>query len=145
MANTIPRAFFAYPLSRPLLSESIREAVRKINAGGQINIQTWEEYGDAGNLITNTICNAINEADLFFADVTGLNANVMFELGYAIARDKRIWLVFNKTLKDQKKMFDELKVLSTIEYVDFCNSDDIISGFYKNNPLRNIESTIFAK
>ena len=145
MANTAPNAFFAYPSRRPLLNESIREAVRKINVQGQIKIQTWEDYGNAGTLITNTICNTINEADLFFADVTGLNANVMFELGYAIARNKRIWLIFNKTLKDEEKMFNELKILSTIEYVDFSNSDNIVSGFYKSNPLRNIEDTIFRK
>ena len=143
MASTIPRAFFAYPSSRPLLSESIREAVREINAGRRVNIQTWEECRSGGNLIIDTICDAINEAELFFADVTGLNANVMFELGYAIARDKRIWLIFNKTLKEEEKMFNELKILSTIEYVDFCNSEDIVSGFYKNNPVEDIESTIF--
>ena len=143
MANTIPEAFFAYPSSRPLLSESIREAVREINAGRRVKIQTWEDYKGGGNSIINTIWDAINKADLFFADVTGLNANVMFELGYAIARNRRIWLIFNKTLKDEEKMFNELKILSTIEYVDFSNSEDIVSGFYKNNPVEDLESTIF--
>ena len=137
MANTIPEAFFAYPSSRPLLSESIREAVREINTGRRVKIQTWEDYKGGGNSIINTIWDAINRADLFFADVTGLNPNVMFELGYAIARNRRIWLIFNKTLKDEEKMFNELKILSTIEYVDFSNSEDIVSGFYRNNPVED--------
>ena len=145
MANTIPRAFFAYPSSRPLLSESIREAVRKINVRGQINIQTWEEYSSGGNLIINTICDAIDEAQLFCADVTGLNANVMFELGYAIACDKRTWLIFNKAHTEDENMFNELKVLSPVEYVEFYNSENIISGFYRSNLLGNLENTLFRK
>ena len=143
MAYTIPRAFFAYPSSRPLLSESIREAAHQINTGGRVKIQTWEDCRSGGSFIIDTICTAIDEAELFFADITGFNANVMFELGYAIACDKRIWLIFDTTYADEKKMFNELKVLSTIEYIPFCNSQDIVSGFYKNNPVDDKENTIF--
>ena len=70
----------------------------------------------------------------------------MFELGYAIARDKRIWLIFNKTYTtEEEKMFNELNVLSTVEYIDYSNSEDIVSGFYKNNPVEDIENTIFRR
>ena len=143
MAYTIPRAFFAYPSSQPLLSESIREAARQINTGGRVEIQTWEDYRSGGSFIIDTICAAIDEAELFFADITGFNPNVMFELGYAIACDKRIWLVFDPTYPKEKKMFSELQVLSTIEYVSFSNSQEIVSGFYKNNPVDDRENTIF--
>ena len=143
MAYTAPRAFFAYPSKPPLSSESIRKAVGQINKGGRVDIKTWEEYRRGGNFIIDTICAAIDEADLFFADITGFNPNVMFELGYAIARDKRIWLIFDTTYPKEKQMFNELKVLSTIEYISFCNSEDIVSGFYKNNPVDDKENTIF--
>ena len=108
-----------------------------------VNIKRWEEYSIGGNFIINTICDAIDEAELFFADLTGLNPNVMFELGYAIAHDKRIWLIFDDTHKDAKKMFNQLRILTTVGYVQCYNSDDIIKGFHKEKPYASIEDTIF--
>lgn len=143
MANTIPKAFFAYPSSGRTLKEPIQEAVHEINLGGQVNIQTWEECNIGGKFVINTICDAIDEAELFFADLTGLNANVMFELGYAIARKKRIWLILDMSYTEGKNMFNQLKVLTTVGYVDCCNSEDIVIGFYKDKPFSDIENTIF--
>ena len=40
-------------------------------------------------------------------------------------------------------MFDQLKVLTTVGHVRCCNSEDIVSGFYKDNPIAEIEKTIF--
>ena len=65
MSNTLPKAFFAYPSSRPILGESIREAALQINNGRRVNIQTWEDRRSGGNLIIRTICDAIDEAELF--------------------------------------------------------------------------------
>ena len=143
MSDTIPKAFFAYSSSHPTLRESIQEAVRELNAGKQINIKTWEKCSIGGKFVINAICDAIDEAELFFADLTGLNANVMFELGYAIARDKRIWLIFDETYTEGKKMFNQLKVLTTVGYSPCCNSDDIVSGFYSDKPFADLENTIF--
>lgn len=142
MANAIPKAFFAYPSQSPL-REAIQQAVRDLSARRQVSIQTWEEFQSVGQVIISTICDAIDRAQLFFADLTGLNPNVMFELGYAIARDKRIWLIFDDTYTSEKSMFDQLKVLTTVGHVRCCNSEDIVSGFYKDNPIAEIEKTIF--
>lgn len=143
MSNTIPKAFFAYPSSHPTLREPVQDAVRELNAAKRINITTWEECSTGGKFVINTICDAIDEASIFFADLTGLNANVMFELGYAISCDKRVWLIFDETYTEEKKMFDQLKVLTTVGYRPCCNSQDIISAFYKDNPTADLENTIY--
>ena len=143
MVHTIPNAFFAYPSNPPTLKESIQEAVHILNAKGHVNIRTWEDCAIGGNSIVDTICREINEADLFLADLTGLNANVMFELGYAIACKKRVWLIFDKTYTESKNMFNQLKVLTTVGYVSCCNSDEIVSKFYDENPIGDLENTIF--
>ena len=143
MTHIIPKAFFAYPSISPTLKEPIQEAVNRLNAQGHIAIKTWEDCSIGGNFIIDTICREIDEADLFLADLTGLNANVMFELGYAIARKKRVWLIFDETYTEGKNMFNQLKVLTTVGYVSCCNSDDIISAFYKENPAADLENTIF--
>ncbi len=143
MEDRIPKAFFAYSSSAPTLRESIQQAVRELNSAKQIDIKTWEQCSSGGKFIIETICEGIDEADLFFADLTGLNANVMFELGYAIARDKRIWLLFDTTYTKERKLFNQLRVLTTIGYVPCSNSQDIVSGFYNHNPTRDIEKTIY--
>ena len=143
MVNTIPKAFFAYPSSVQNSKESIHHAVPKLNKNGLVSIKLWEACSPGGNFIINTICHAIDEAELFFADLTGLNPNVMFELGYAIAHNKRIWLIFDDSYTDAKKMFNQLRILTTVGYVQYYNSDDIIRGFYKEKPFANIKDTIF--
>ena len=143
MTNVIPKAFFAYPSSPPTLKEPIQDAVDELNAACHVNIQTWEKCSIGGKLIIDTLCEAIDEAELFFVDLTGCNANVMFELGYAIARDKRIWPIFDTSYTKEKKMFDQLKVLTTVGYVPCCNSDHIVAGFYNNNPVKDMEKTIY--
>ena len=143
MTNIIPQAFFAYSSTQPTLGEPIQTAVHELNGAKQVNIKTWEECNIGGKFVIDTICDAIDEASLFLADLTGLNANVMFELGYAIARKKRIWLILDESYEDGKKMFDQLKVLTTIGYVPCCNSEDIVSGFYDNNPITDINNTIY--
>ena len=143
MTTTIPNAFFAYASSGNTLREPIKDAVNQINAGRHVNIKTWEECSPSGTFLINTICKAIYESDLFFADLTGLNANVMFELGYAIARNKRIWLIFDDTYQKGKNLFNQLKVLTTVGYVRCCNSEDIVSGFYRDKPYLDTTNTIF--
>ena len=143
MTNTTPKAFFAYPSSQPTLREPIQAAVQELNSAKQVYIKTWEECNIGGQFVIDTICTAINEAPLFFADLTGLNANVMFELGYAIARNKRIWLIFDESYTEGRKMFDQFKVLTTVVYLPCCNSSDIVSGFYANSPVRDIDNTIY--
>lgn len=143
MANTIPKAFFAYPSSGQTLKEAIQDAVPKLNNSRLVNITRWEDCSPSGNFIIKTIRKAIDEAELFFADLTGLNHNVMFELGYAIAHNKRIWLIFDDTYTEGKKMFHQLRVLSTVGYTRCCNSDDIVKGFHKERPYASIENTTF--
>ena len=143
MENTTPKAFFAYPSSRPILTEAIRDAARELNNTRQVNIKTWEECNIGGKLIINTIYDEIDNAELFFADLTGLNPNVMFELGYAIACKKRIWLIFDTTYPKEKKMFEQLQIFTTVGYIHFCNSRDIVSGFHNQNPVEDLEATLF--
>ena len=142
MENTIPQAFFAYP-SRSPLEEAIHDSVSELNEKKQVKIKTWEECEIGGTVIIDTICDAIDEAELFLADLTGLNANVMFELGYALACGKRIWLILDDSYTEQQNMFEQLKILTTVGYVSCNNSQHIVSGFYKDKPFADIDNTIF--
>jgi hypothetical protein len=77
--------FFAYP-SKADIAEVIRNAASKINGTGIIQMKTWESCKVGGKIVINEICDSIERAQIFCADLTGLNHNVMFELAFTIAR-----------------------------------------------------------
>jgi hypothetical protein len=140
-----PRAFFAYPSHRHTLSETIREAAAEINKNGVVHVRTWQEMSVTGKNIVQEICREINEAQIFCADLTGLNPNVLFELGYAIARDKRIWPVFDTSFPELRNRFDQLQLLTTTGFAKYTNSDDIVRAFLGEKPYLDIENTVFRQ
>src|ERR1700724_1502477 len=99
-SQSLPRAFFAYPASPLALAETIREAASKINRTHVAIVHPWERMAVTGKNIVQEICREINRAQIFCADITGLNPNVMFELGYAIARNRRIWPVLDASIAE---------------------------------------------
>ena len=86
---------------------------------------------------------AIDDSDFFCADITTLNANVMFELGFAIARDNRIWLIRDDSYVDSRKEFEQLRLLTTIGYKPYTNAEHIIKGFFADSPQTTLELTVF--
>ncbi|HUV69102.1 MAG TPA: hypothetical protein VMW15_05525 [Terracidiphilus sp.] len=92
-SNLLPNGFFAYPSTPPAIPPTIAGAIAGINATQRASIKSWEEMRVGGKVIIGEICEAIDDADFLCADITGINPNVMFEIGYAIATDKRIWLI----------------------------------------------------
>ena len=143
MSAATPTGFFAYPSTPPSIGETIRAAIRKINHGRLIELMPWEDCRTGGKVIIQEICREIDNCDLFCADLTGLNPNVMFELGYAIAKDKRIWLVLDTTISESKAKFEQLRILTTVGYKKYCNSEDIEKGFYKDRPFSDLNRTIY--
>jgi hypothetical protein len=143
MNESLISGFYAYPAMPLSIGEVVREAVAQINLGGVVNLKTWEECRVGGKLIINEICNEINNAHFFCADLTGMNANVMFELGYAIARNKRIWLTIDSTLANATKEFDQLRILTTVGHQPSMNSGLLQNAFYKDRPYEDIQATVF--
>ena len=77
---------------------------------------------------------AIDKADYFCADLTGLNDNVLFEVGYAIAKRKPIWLLHDSSITKAKNRLKQFNLLTNIGYCAYTNSSAIVEGFYKDPP-----------
>lgn len=138
-----PRVFFAYASSPPAVAATIRAAIDSISRSNHATIQSWEELKVNGKFIIREICEAIYRSDFFCADVTGINPNVMFELGYAIASNKRIWLIKDDSYTDSRKEFEQLRLLTTVGYSRYVNSEQIIKSFFAEAPHTSAEDTIF--
>lgn len=132
MSQNNLKGFFAYPSYPATISESIKNAAIEINKGNLIEIKTWEDLSVTGRLIIRNILNEIDESDVFCVDLTGLNPNCMFELGYAITKNKKIWIILDNSLLKNDEIFKQSKFLTNIGYTEYVNSRQIIDGFYKD-------------
>ena len=72
--------------------EVVQKAVAHAIPGEQIDCYCLKEVQAAGR-ITDDIIDSVNKATLCIADVTGSNPNVMWETGYAMAKDKPTILI----------------------------------------------------
>ena len=137
-----PVVFFGYPFRPTIRGEAVVEAARRLREEGAIVPKIWERLSTSGRFVIDVILVTIDEADLAAFDVTELNHNVMFEVGYAIGKDRRIWLLRDETNKAAKRNWDKIKILTTLGYSQFTNSDHIVQSFRRQNPAGAAE-TVF--
>lgn len=124
-----PRAFFAYASRPSSIGESVRSACQELNRTSLVTARTWEEMHPVGQDLISEICREIDACDIFGVDLTSVNPNVMFELGYAIGRQKRIWPIIDPTLERAKRDFEQLRTLTTLGYRPYTNYGQITRAF----------------
>jgi hypothetical protein len=138
-----PHCFVAYPSTPADRAESIEQAIQEIHSGGVVDVIGWKSLTVNGRVIISTICDEIKKRQVFIADVTGLNPNVLFELGYAIAHRKRVWLLLNPRIERAKAEFDRFQLLTTVGYAGYNNSSEIVAQFYRDEPYNNLEQNLY--
>ncbi|PSB25989.1 P-loop ATPase, Sll1717 family [Stenomitos frigidus] len=121
--------FFAYSSQPKSSGESIEEAIKLINSSQVASLKSWRSQTINGKLIIDEVTRAIDEADYFCVDLTGFSDNVIFELGYAMAKDKAIFLIFDNTHIESVRRYKEFSALTTTGYQSYINTTDIVSAF----------------
>lgn len=86
---------------------------------------TWRDMDVPGRMIFCEICKAIRGASAVYADVTTLNFNLMFEIGFAIGLGRAVRPIRDTSYSVDKKAFDAVGVLDTLGYADFTNSGEL--------------------
>jgi hypothetical protein len=137
--------FFAYPSQPRSVGDSVSAAIDEINRAGEVDLVPWARLSVTGKVIIDQILEAIDRAELICADITDANPNVLFELGYAIAKNKRIWLTVDRSYTDSNAKLESLRILTTIGYAPYENSRDIVRRFYEDRPHTDLHKTIFAQ
>ena len=127
--------FFAYPGSSPLLTETMREAARKLGERTELSVKTWEALRVDGRLIIGEVLRAIDGASTVVAEITDLNANVLFEIGYALAADKQVVLCLDTTDSRARKNWKEFGLLSSVGYTPYeASSETLVTEFIRSRP-----------
>jgi Cdc6-like AAA superfamily ATPase len=138
------KGFFAYSSTPEYCGEFIEEAITRINESFKdiVELKSWLFLQISGRLIINEVLKEIDDCDFFCADLTGMNNNVLFELGYAIAIKKPIWIIFDKSDIESNKRFNELNFFSTIGYSSYTSSKNIVTNFSETKVFER-ESSLY--
>ena len=133
------KSFFAYPSSQSEVLKVIRSTKEELAQSGlRLDIHLWEENEICGRPLTSPIFNGIKEADFLIADITSLNFNVTFEVGYAIGLGKRVYLTRNSNFRRAGDLIDKIGIFDTLGFQSYADQNDLrklISEFDGSNPI----------
>lgn len=77
----------------------IYEAIKDATESLDIDCKRADEIYGPGNIVDD-IFDLLNSCSVVIADITGLNSNVMYEVGFAQAKDKQIIFITQDELSD---------------------------------------------
>jgi len=138
----LSKVFFAYPSNPSVIGQPIESAI-KISR----NVKSWKALDIYGHFIAEEVVAGINSCNTFVADISVLNFNVTYEIGYAIGKQKRILLTNNSSIQEREPYIREVGIFDTIGHSSYENSaqlSDLIHKSISNNPLK-ISSPINTK
>ena len=139
--------FYAYASSPAEIGQTIEEAARTVNSNGTLRVQTWKALDVVGHFISEEVLEGIDSCDFLAADISVLNFNVTYEIGYAIGKGKRILLTRNKSIRERSLTIREVGIFDTLGYKEYQNSAELcafIKDANNSDPL-NIPRKINTK
>ncbi|MBO9460146.1 hypothetical protein [Labrenzia sp. R5_0] len=126
------KAFFAYPSSEPDAVNAIHDAKAKLALSRrELDIHLWEENDISGRPLTDPIFEQIADSDMLLADVTVMNFNVTFEIGYALGLGKRVHLVRDSNIGRQSALITSIGIFDTLGFQSYTEGDTL-AGILQN-------------
>jgi nucleoside 2-deoxyribosyltransferase len=113
---TLVGAFFAFADALDEVRESVRQAAERCRtAKSGVKLVPWTDLDVSGRLIQREVLAQIDLCDIFIADISALNLNVSYEVGYAIGVRKPLRLVVNEIYKAQlMQMTQRVGIFDTV-------------------------------
>lgn len=131
------KAFFAYPSAPRQVSENIHAAKARVEGADRSKkIHLWEENDISGRPLTDPIFNGIAESDVFIADVSAINFNVTFEIGYAVGLGKRVFLTRDRNFARDVTLADKIGIFDTLGIESYTDDETLAAllARYKVEP-----------
>lgn len=125
MATRI-QALVAFPSKDQTLVECILDAVSRANAKPiTAKYEPWLFNDIAGNPLQSPIIEGIDKAAFVIADITYLNLNVIYEIGFTIGRKKRAFLIRHKGILGDSTLAKAAGIFDTLGYHEYSNSSEL--------------------
>ena len=96
---------------------------------GSYDILPWTDMDIGGQLIWKEIFSEIDRHSIFIADVSVLNENVIFEIGYAVGRERALRLFYNSALAPNDDR-NRLGLFDVLGYQDYDSAEDFASKVF---------------
>lgn len=144
-------AFYAFPYEPASVRESVQSAITRMGrqsdvVGSHVRFRTWVDLSVSGKVLTEEILESIDESEIFSCDLTHQNANVSFELGYAIGRFKRIFASLNTSIANAEINYSRvLYPLLNMGYAAYHNHESLASSVLSEEPWKDLDRTLVAK
>ncbi|UQR64281.1 hypothetical protein LRP30_02885 [Bradyrhizobium sp. C-145] len=120
------QVFVAYPSRDTALADGIVDAVRRANALTlPVIYEPWLFNDIAGAALISPILEKIDDSPFVVADITYLNLNVVYEIGFTIGRQKRVFLVKNKSIDGDKALINAVGIFDTLGYRDYETYEEL--------------------
>ena len=122
-------ALFIFPNRPQSVATTIEDTVVELTrVAGQSRWITWKNLDIPGQIIFCEICKAIRFTKLVVADVTTLNFNLLFEIGFALGLGVPVLPIRDTSNIRDAKEFEELGILDTFGYFDYRNATELREG-----------------
>lgn len=95
MGNNVS-GFYAYASSPAEIGQTIEQAANRSSS----KINTWKALDIPGHFISEEVLEGIDSCSFLVADISVLNFNVTYEIGYAIGKGKRVLLTKNRGINE---------------------------------------------
>ncbi len=117
---------FLYPSDPTQIADTIEIAAKNLQQRfPERTWLTWRDFHTAGQLVFCAICKSCRFAQYVIADVTTLNFNLMFEIGFSLGLGVAVVPIRDTTFARHRRVFDQLGLLDVIGYVDFQNAAEL--------------------
>lgn len=119
-------AFVAYSSHDAAVARLIMDAVRLANSkSSAIRYEPWEFNDIPGHPVISPILERITESQFVVADITYLNLNVVYEIGFAIGSKKRAFLIKHKSTQGDDDIARQAGIFDTLGYQTYENAEDL--------------------
>ena len=145
------RIFYAHPYQPPSLRETIDTASRRLKGDRiirqkNIDIRPWTENPISGRSLITAVLRQIDRHNIFACDLTYPNSNVNFELGYAIAKFKRVFASLNPSIEGADKDFRQLYFpLLNMGYKTYDNHESLAEALMEERPWDSLDQTLLDR
>lgn len=125
---------FLYPSQPRHIGATIESAAAALRERTGEAWATWRDMDIPGRTIFCEICKSIRGSTAVYADVTTLNFNLLFEIGFSIGLGRPVCPIRDSTYSVDKKIFDAVGLLDTLGYVDFTNTQQLVDAVVSMGP-----------
>ena len=118
--------FVAYSSRDKTLASLVASAVRKANSKPlPVKYETWEFNDAVGIPLTSPILEKIDLSAFIVADITFLNLNVVYEVGYCIGKRRRAFLVCRSGKESDRDLAKVVGIFDTLGYFSYTDAGQL--------------------